>query len=132
MSALVLTCGALVRFLRGCPLQRCVLVFCTSRACGSWCTMLTLARTTLTVVVLGVILFNMIAGFLPFEAPNIKTLFYKICGGHYRFPPYLSEEVKDFISKMLTNDFQKRSTVAEIRNHEWYNNMCVRAVRVYV
>ena len=68
---------------------------------------------------LGVIFFAMIAGFLPFEATSIPTLFKRIKAGLYLPPPYISHEAKDLIARMLTLDPDKRATIAELRSHPW-------------
>lgn len=48
----------------------------------------------------GVILFVMLAGYLPFDDPNMNALFNKIERGEYRMAKYFSPEVKDLISKV--------------------------------
>jgi len=70
-------------------------------------------------VSLGVILFAMISGFLPFEAASIPLLFKKIKHRQYKCPDYISKEACDLLDRMLTVDPDKRSTLAEIRNHPW-------------
>ena len=69
---------------------------------------------------LGVILFAMISGFLPFESSSIPSLFRKIKNRAFRFPDYMSKEAQDMIGGMLTVDPEKRSTIAELRNHPWF------------
>ena len=48
----------------------------------------------------GVILFVMLAGYLPFDDPNMNALFNKIERGEFRMAKYFSPEVKDLISKV--------------------------------
>ena len=68
---------------------------------------------------LGVILFSMICGFLPFEAPNIRLLYNKICKADCVIPRYVSLESKQLIEGMLTVDIEERITLSQIRNHKW-------------
>eukprot|EP01065_Artemidia_motanka_P004259 TRINITY_DN12038_c0_g1_i1.p1 TRINITY_DN12038_c0_g1~~TRINITY_DN12038_c0_g1_i1.p1 ORF type:complete len:491 (+),score=154.67 TRINITY_DN12038_c0_g1_i1:93-1475(+) len=59
----------------------------------------------------GVILFVMLAAYLPFEDPQINGLFNKIERGEYRTPRHFSEEVKTTISKLLQVDPAQRLTL---------------------
>lgn len=69
---------------------------------------------------LGVILFALICGFLPFEADGIPSLFRKIKNRHYKAPDYITKEAKDLIDKMLQVDPEKRCSIADIRQHPWF------------
>eukprot|EP01065_Artemidia_motanka_P053584 TRINITY_DN9983_c0_g1_i9.p1 TRINITY_DN9983_c0_g1~~TRINITY_DN9983_c0_g1_i9.p1 ORF type:complete len:449 (+),score=114.31 TRINITY_DN9983_c0_g1_i9:90-1436(+) len=68
----------------------------------------------------GVILFVMLAGYLPFEDPNMNALFNKIERGEYRMARHFSEPVRDIISQMLVVDPQKRATLDQIIDHPWF------------
>ncbi|ORC86603.1 putative serine/threonine protein kinase, putative,protein kinase [Trypanosoma theileri] len=68
----------------------------------------------------GVILFVMLAGYLPFDDENINGLFAKIERGEYRVPRHFSPEARDLIAKMLTVDPSKRITVKDIIQHPWF------------
>eukprot|EP00993_Chasmostoma_nieuportense_P000442 NODE_1408_length_1516_cov_251.371490_g1333_i0.p1 GENE.NODE_1408_length_1516_cov_251.371490_g1333_i0~~NODE_1408_length_1516_cov_251.371490_g1333_i0.p1 ORF type:complete len:442 (+),score=97.45 NODE_1408_length_1516_cov_251.371490_g1333_i0:65-1390(+) len=68
----------------------------------------------------GVILFVMLAGYLPFDDPNMNALFNKIERGEYRMAKYFSPEVKDLICKMLVVDPAKRVTLDEVIAHSWF------------
>ncbi|CAD8055379.1 unnamed protein product [Paramecium sonneborni] len=69
----------------------------------------------------GVILFAMLAGYLPFEDPNTNQLYKKIISGDFKFPKYISNEAKDLIKNILNTDPLKRYTILEIRKHTWFN-----------
>ena len=69
----------------------------------------------------GVILYVMLCGRLPFDDEYIPSLFMKINKGIYTLPPYLSAEARDLLSRMLVVDPVKRITIAEIRQHPWFN-----------
>jgi len=49
----------------------------------------------------GVILYAMVAGFLPFEDPKTSNLYKKILAGDYKIPKFLSTDCSHFISKIL-------------------------------
>jgi 5'-AMP-activated protein kinase catalytic alpha subunit len=57
---------------------------------------------------IGVILFAMICGYLPFEDPNTAALYKKILSGDYPCPKYISIEAKDLIKNILNTDPSKR------------------------
>lgn len=71
----------------------------------------------------GIILYAMTCGYLPFEDPNTSKLYKKILNCDYLIPGFISKASKDLIKKVLNTDPLKRITIAEIRNHEWYNQV---------
>eukprot|EP00602_Paraphysomonas_sp_CaronLab_P009122 CAMPEP_0185026182 /NCGR_PEP_ID=MMETSP1103-20130426/10140_1 /TAXON_ID=36769 /ORGANISM="Paraphysomonas bandaiensis, Strain Caron Lab Isolate" /LENGTH=750 /DNA_ID=CAMNT_0027559677 /DNA_START=278 /DNA_END=2529 /DNA_ORIENTATION=+ len=68
---------------------------------------------------LGVILFALVCGHLPFEDPNTSNLYRKILSGEYKTPKWISAEVKDLIRKILETNPEKRLTIHDIRSHPW-------------
>lgn len=60
----------------------------------------------------GIVLFAMVAGYLPFCDPDTSKLYKKILAGTYKFPACISENVKDLISKILVVNPAKRATLA--------------------
>lgn len=68
----------------------------------------------------GVVLFVMLAGYLPFDDPNMNALFNKIERGEYRMARHFSEQAKDLIAKMMTVDPLKRISMDEIIVHPWF------------
>jgi len=68
----------------------------------------------------GVILFAMLAGYLPFEDPNTAQLYRKIRSGEYQCPQFISAEGRDIVRGLLTTDPERRLTLDEIRMHVWY------------
>lgn len=68
----------------------------------------------------GVILFVMLAGYLPFDDPNMNHLFNKIERGEFRMAKHFSEPTKDIISKMLTVDPTQRYTLRQVIAHPWF------------
>jgi 5'-AMP-activated protein kinase catalytic alpha subunit len=68
----------------------------------------------------GVILFAMLSGYLPFEDPNTADLYKKILNCEYETPEWINDLTRDFLSKVLNTDPDKRFTIAEIRSHPWF------------
>eukprot|EP01039_Chlorochromonas_danica_P005477 gene5477-6028_t len=69
---------------------------------------------------MGVILFALVCGFLPFEDANTSVLYRKILSGEYRAARWISNDVRDLIRKILEVDPNKRYTLEDIRRHPWY------------
>ncbi|CEP02566.1 hypothetical protein PBRA_009150 [Plasmodiophora brassicae] len=69
---------------------------------------------------MGVILYAMVAGFLPFQARSTPALFKKILNLEFTYPDYFSEELRDLIGRMLTPDPESRATISEVKSHPWY------------
>jgi hypothetical protein len=68
----------------------------------------------------GVVLFVMLAGYLPFDDQNVNALFNKIERGDYRMARHFSEPVRDIISKLLTVDPAQRLSMDGILDHPWF------------
>eukprot|EP00163_Fabomonas_tropica_P029043 TRINITY_DN609_c0_g1_i1.p1 TRINITY_DN609_c0_g1~~TRINITY_DN609_c0_g1_i1.p1 ORF type:complete len:515 (+),score=126.37 TRINITY_DN609_c0_g1_i1:139-1683(+) len=69
---------------------------------------------------MGVILFAIVTGMLPFQDDNIAVLYRKIKSGKYYCPDYVSRDCKDLIGAMLTVEKEKRITVEGIAAHPWF------------
>ena len=68
----------------------------------------------------GVILFAMVCGYLPFEDNNTAHLYKKILRGSYKAPKFISSQVRDLIARILNTDPTKRYTTYDIRRHTWF------------
>ncbi len=69
---------------------------------------------------LGIILYALVTGTLPFEDGNLPALFQKIRDARYLLPLYLTPPVKDLIHRMIQANPLNRITIPEIKNHFWY------------
>ena len=49
-----------------------------------------------------------------------SSLYKKILNAEYSLPKFLSDDAKDFISKIFVTDPEKRISMAAIREHPWY------------
>lgn len=68
---------------------------------------------------MGVILYALLCGFLPFDDTSIENLYKKILGGKYDEPSWLSTSSRRLIRAMLQTDPKKRITIQELCNHPW-------------
>ena len=71
---------------------------------------------------IGVILFAMLCGYLPFEDDENDNdiLFSQIIRNKIDYPSFLSELSLDMLKKILVSDPLKRITIDEIKKHEFY------------
>jgi serine/threonine protein kinase len=70
---------------------------------------------------LGVILYQMLTGVLPFQGNNIQQ-FTQNQSKHPFFPPYLSQNVVSLLQGLLTPESSERLNLIEIKNHRWFSN----------
>ncbi|XP_055488036.1 5'-AMP-activated protein kinase catalytic subunit alpha-1 [Leucoraja erinacea] len=68
----------------------------------------------------GVILYALLCGTLPFDDDHVPMLFKKICDGIFYTPQYLNPSVTSLLKHMLRVDPMKRTTIKDIREHEWF------------
>lgn len=82
---------------------------------------------------LGVILYAMLSGYLPFDddpdnedGADIVKLYHYICKTPLTFPEYVSPLARDLLRKIIVPDPTRRITLDEIREHQWlspYRNL---------
>ncbi|XP_049730926.1 serine/threonine-protein kinase SIK1 [Elephas maximus indicus] len=68
---------------------------------------------------LGVVLYVLVCGSLPFDGPNLPTLRQRVLEGRFRIPFFMSQDCESLIRRMLVVDPAKRITVAQIKQHRW-------------
>lgn len=69
---------------------------------------------------IGIILFAMTAGHLPFEDQSNEKLFRKIAKCNLKFPENVSRNSIEMIKLLLNTDPETRITIKEIKNHDYY------------
>ncbi|XP_057948700.1 CBL-interacting serine/threonine-protein kinase 23 isoform X4 [Malania oleifera] len=68
----------------------------------------------------GVILFVLMAGYLPFEESNLVALYKKIFKADFTCPPWFSSNAKKLIRRILDPNPSTRITIAEVIENEWF------------
>eukprot|EP00043_Microstomoeca_roanoka_P008382 m.80713 g.80713 ORF g.80713 m.80713 type:complete len:643 (+) comp14218_c1_seq2:357-2285(+) len=68
---------------------------------------------------LGILLYALLCGFLPFDDDNTQRLYKLIQRGTYEIPPWLSKESEDFIATMLRHRPEHRITIDQLLSHPW-------------
>ncbi|CAD6185154.1 unnamed protein product [Caenorhabditis auriculariae] len=68
---------------------------------------------------LGVVLYVMVSGSMPFEAATLYQLREKVLSGQYRVPFFMSCDCENLIRRMLAVDPAKRANMDYIKNHKW-------------
>ncbi|GLT59891.1 hypothetical protein SLA2020_326860 [Shorea laevis] len=68
----------------------------------------------------GVILFILMAGYLPFEDSNLMALYKKIFKADFTCPPWFSSSAKKLILRILDPNPLKRITIAEVIENDWF------------
>ena len=69
---------------------------------------------------LGVCLYAMVSGSVPFKAASLRELHKLVLTARYQMPEGLTREVKDLIEKMLHLVPSRRITLEEVLRHEWF------------
>lgn len=67
----------------------------------------------------GIILYALLAGYLPFDDKDIKRLFRAIRIGSVEYPPWFSDSAKSLLSNLLNVDWRKRYSVHDAKYHPW-------------
>ncbi|XP_051024046.1 sperm motility kinase 4A-like [Acomys russatus] len=68
---------------------------------------------------MGVLLYFMVTGTLPFEGTTFQELGSQVLLGRYDVPSYLSQELQDIIRCLLTVNPTERPTLKDIMEHPW-------------
>lgn len=78
---------------------------------------------------LGVVLFAMLTGHLPFCDPDTHTLYRKILSGQLTIPAHVSPPARHLLENMLAVSPARRYGFEQIRRHEWLQTVRGVAVR---
>nr|XP_029532973.1 MAP/microtubule affinity-regulating kinase 3-like [Oncorhynchus nerka] len=70
---------------------------------------------------LGVILYTLVSGSLPFDGQNLKELRERVVRGKYRIPFYMSTDCENLLKRFLVLNPSKRGTLEQIMKDRWIN-----------
>ncbi|WOL02084.1 CBL-interacting serine/threonine-protein kinase 12-like [Canna indica] len=79
----------------------------------------------------GVILFVLMAGYLPFHDHNLMIMYRKIQKGEFRCPRWFSSDLVRLLSRLLDTNPSTRITIAEIMENRWFKKG-FRQVKFYI
>ncbi|WZZ22880.1 hypothetical protein YC2023_124267 [Brassica napus] len=68
----------------------------------------------------GVVLFVLLAGYLPFHDSNLMEMYRKIGKADFKCPNWFAPEAKRLLCKMLDPNHESRISIARIRESSWF------------
>eukprot|EP01156_Anaeramoeba_ignava_P011153 Anaeramoba_ignava/a482136_49.p1 GENE.a482136_49~~a482136_49.p1 ORF type:complete len:744 (-),score=162.98 a482136_49:431-2662(-) len=69
---------------------------------------------------LGVVLYAILCGFLPFQGPTVRDLCQRIVQGSFQVPSFISLEATDLLYKIIDKNPDSRYTIEQIKVHPWF------------
>ncbi|KAL5206600.1 hypothetical protein ABZP36_034809 [Zizania latifolia] len=68
----------------------------------------------------GVILFVLVAGYLPFQCPNLMEMYSKIQQGDFRCPSWFSRKLQKLLYKIMDPNPSTRISIQKIKESTWF------------
>jgi len=68
----------------------------------------------------GVILYVLLAGFLPFDEPHMSALFRKIQKAEFTYPSWFTPQVRHLLDRIMVADPTKRATIGDLEADPWF------------
>ncbi|KAE7995857.1 hypothetical protein FH972_000622 [Carpinus fangiana] len=68
----------------------------------------------------GVVLFVLLAGFLPFQETNLVEMYRKISKGEFRCPHWFPQDVRKLLSRILDPNPSTRMDVSKLQENTWF------------
>jgi len=68
----------------------------------------------------GVILFVLLAGYLPFNDTSLVLLYRKITQSNYKCPPWFSIDARKLLARLLDPNPRTRITMSKLTAHPWF------------
>ncbi|KAI9275204.1 kinase-like domain-containing protein [Helicostylum pulchrum] len=81
---------------------------------------------------LGVVIYVMVTGSVPFDDKSMPGLHDKIKRGQVAYPSHLSPECKDLLSRIFVTDPTKRIKLADVIRHHWTNQGYKKTIKSYL
>ncbi|KAI3805452.1 hypothetical protein L1987_27849 [Smallanthus sonchifolius] len=80
----------------------------------------------------GVILYVLLAGFLPFQDENIVSMYRKIYRGDFKCPPWFSVDARRLITKLLDPNPSTRITISKIMDSPWFKKADRKGTKLWL
>ncbi|XP_053519787.1 serine/threonine-protein kinase MARK2-like [Artibeus jamaicensis] len=80
---------------------------------------------------LGVILYNIVTGRLPFDGDNFGEVKKRVLRGHFLLPRFVSEECQNLLRSIMTLDPTERPTLEDIIKDPWVNKGSKEGVKLH-
>jgi len=77
----------------------------------------------------GVILFVLLAGYLPFQDDNLVSMYRKIYRGDFKCPPWFSTEARRLVTKMLDPNPSTRVSISKITESSWFKKSIPKVLK---
>lgn len=68
----------------------------------------------------GVILYVLLAGYLPFHDPNLMEMYKKIGKAEFKYPTWITPDARRLISKILDPKLNTRIPISRIMENHWF------------
>ncbi|KAL2926093.1 CBL-interacting protein kinase 5 [Bienertia sinuspersici] len=68
----------------------------------------------------GVVLYVLLAGYLPFKDTNLMELYRKISNGDFKFPNWFPSDVRKLLCQILDACPSSRITVSKLKENKWF------------
>ncbi|QCD80517.1 CBL-interacting serine/threonine-protein kinase 6 [Vigna unguiculata] len=76
----------------------------------------------------GVILYVLLAGFLPFQDDNLVAMYKKIYRGDFKCPPWFSAEARRLVTRLLDPNPNTRISISKVMESSWFKKPVPRKV----
>ena len=80
---------------------------------------------------MGVVLFSMLCGYLPFQDEDNEKLFKKIIKGKFIIPMHVSNQARELLYKLLEINPRKRINISQIKRSSWIKLYCPKEINNY-
>ncbi|CAF1711978.1 unnamed protein product [Brassica napus] len=75
----------------------------------------------------GVILFVLLAGYLPFQDDNLVNMYRKIYRGDFKCPGWLSSDARRLVTKLLDPNSNTRISIDKVMDSSWFKKPSTRS-----
>lgn len=72
---------------------------------------------------MGVLLYSLVAGTMPFKSSSMKGLRQLILECRFKVPPEVSVDCRDLIEKMIRLDPRERISLDDMLSHSWLSGV---------